>query len=96
MTQIPSITAAVAGSSVAQRVQADDKAAQLRQAQFKRNNTPSTTGGDSFEQQVQSPDELEPIADEHHKQHPRQPRQQPRRRKPGSDDDNRQSLDITA
>lgn len=83
-------------SSAAQRVQADDKADQLRKAEQRKNNTPSN---DSYEPAVASPNEIDPISDRQSNQQRRQTRQQTaaRRRPPGpSPDDQTPRLDVTA
>lgn len=69
MPPIPPITHSLLGSTAAQRVQADDKAAQLRRAERQRRVTPGGTGEtDVYEPQVESPHELEPVSDNPHRQ----------------------------
>ncbi|MCS7033867.1 MAG: hypothetical protein NZ561_07710 [Phycisphaerae bacterium] len=94
MTPMHPITGAVVASTVAQRAQAEDKAQHLRRLQQNQKDTPTA---DIFEPQVQSPDELHPVADEPLKRQSRPRRDRRRnRREPAPPDDSRQGLDITA
>lgn len=94
MTQINPITGSIIGSSAAQRVQGDEKAAQLRRVQTRRNNT-AAGPEDELEKQIQSPEELQPIGDEHHRQQPRKRNYTRRGNNPPPADDGEQ-LDIKA
>lgn len=99
MVPIPPITNSILGSAGAQRVQADDKAAQARREAVRRNSGASSYQSDSYEPQVQSPHELEPVSDQPHQY--RRGRQLPRRRPPSppvrpADDGDNPPLDVTA
>ena len=92
MTQIHPITGSIIGSSNAQRVQADEKTAQLRRIEQLRKNT---GGGDTFESQINSPDEVDPASDHNQKRQPRD--KNPRQSKPKPPADAPEvKLDITA
>lgn len=79
MSQINPITGSILQSNAAQRVQAEDKAAQLKRVEKKRTNT--TTGEEVI--LVESPTEIDPVADEQQPQKQPQPRQKKRHAKPG-------------
>lgn len=92
MTQMNPITGALIAAPAAERAASSDKAAQLKRVERNRKNTPA---GDSFEQTIQSPDELEAVSDEHHKRQPGKRQQQQKNRKQ-ADDDDQPHLDIRA
>jgi hypothetical protein len=96
MTQINPITGSgMVQSSAAQRVQGDDKAAQMRRADVRRNNTPS---GDTYEPQVASPTQVDPVSDQaHQNRQQRRDRAAARRRPPQiRRGDGESQLDVTA
>ncbi|HRK32251.1 MAG TPA: hypothetical protein PLD59_14385 [Tepidisphaeraceae bacterium] len=83
MTPLTPITTAALGTPAAERAAAAEKASQLKRIE---RNRKGVRTADTFERAVESPDELEPIADQHHKQQ----RQQSQSRKTsgsGSDSD---------
>lgn len=91
MTQLNPIMGNPAQSSAAQRLHADDKAAQMRREELARRGATA----DSFESQIQDLDQVEPASDQSHR---KQPREQRKKRKPNQppDDGEKSGLDIRA
>jgi hypothetical protein len=98
MEIINQLAAPLAQSAAVARQQTDEKAQQIHRAQTARKN--AVAGSDTFEHQVESCEELNPIHDESKDARQQQPRQQnPKPDQPasaGDGEDAPPSIDVTA